>query len=441
MAVRRRRRKITQPIKLANVKRAKHGVDPTKVVLTVARSPRVTVQFKRIKRCKSKVVNTPKDLHDLIAKEVKRACDTKDEWIQCAETPRFRELFAELHPDDQAALTERAWDIVDGKNIARNANFIVRWDIQARYASKITNAWFKGKSLNDVLDKQASWCDTVGYAVGYRIIGKATKDLCIEKDVNIDWIYRNVKELYTVGVKPGDREKRCSIFTTQESNSFIIKHKTELRSQQLKNLLRNPKKRIGKGSLNTVWTYTEDGEHSSVKELDNYFEAVCDYFSQWHSVNQSEPVMLNRRFYLIWKFPEYLTPYHQDIHVPPHFTFYNQMSGYSIFHFLPKLVGQYLTWLGGRKGVSPNKVKDALEELDRRGIGSMAVIGPGEFLMILPFGSHGVWVPHVGDNTWCNPFEVSAIRAAEMFLRPIYVQKEKAMMQNDVSWRYMAPIN
>ena len=28
--------------------------------------------------------------------------------------------------------------------------------------------------------------------------------------------------------------------------------------------------------------------------------------------------------YLIWKMPHYVTSYHQDTHVPPHFTVYNQ---------------------------------------------------------------------------------------------------------------------
>ena len=39
------------------------------------------------------------------------------------------------------------------------------------------------------------------------------------------------------------------------------------------------------------------------------------------------PVRLNPRLYLIWKLQGYCTPYHQDVHVPPHFTLYNQTSG------------------------------------------------------------------------------------------------------------------
>jgi len=265
--------------------------------------------------------------------------------------------------------------------------------------------------------------------------------MCIQTDVDTKWILNCVEKMCGVETSPGTREKHCSIFSTQESNSFVIKSNTEFCLDELPALLRSSKKRTGKGSLNTVWTYTEDGERSNVKELDSYFDTVGDYFSSWSTVERPA-VMLNRRFYLIWKFPEYLTPYHQDNHVPPHFTFYNQISGSSIFHFLPKLVGQYISWLAAKGGQSAKSVKVALEELDRRGIGTMAVVNPGDLLMILPFGCHGVWVPNIVDNSkWCAPFEVSTIRAAEMFLRPIYFEKQKAMMRNDISWRYLAPIH
>jgi hypothetical protein len=60
--------------------------------------------------------------------------------------------------------------------------------------------------------------------------------------------------------------------------------------------------------------------------------------------------VLNKRVYLIWKFPEYCTSYHQDTHVLPHFTLYNQCSGRSVFHFLPVLVGLFMTYTGRTHG-------------------------------------------------------------------------------------------
>lgn len=94
--------------------------------------------------------------------------------------------------------------------------------------------------------------------------------------------------------------------------------------------------------------------------------------------HRQQRCVLNKRIYLIWKFPEYCTAYvvghvlrivttlrqtdsrvsalsnsicmctassfccgsyHQDTHVFPHFTIYNQCSGQSVFHFLPILLG------------------------------------------------------------------------------------------------------
>ena len=68
-------------------------------------------------------------------------------------------------------------------------------------------------------------------------------------------------------------------------------------------------------------------------------------------------VELNRLLYLIWKLPHYVTSYHQDTHVPPHFTLYNQVSGVSLFHFLPPLLGIFVTHVGRRRG--PEALKEA----------------------------------------------------------------------------------
>ena len=38
--------------------------------------------------------------------------------------------------------------------------------------------------------------------------------------------------------------------------------------------------------------------------------------------------------YLIWKLPHYVTSYHQDTHVPPHFTLYNQASRVGRWHLM-----------------------------------------------------------------------------------------------------------
>ena len=44
-------------------------------------------------------------------------------------------------------------------------------------------------------------------------------------------------------------------------------------------------------------------------------------------------------------------------------------------------------------------------------------------LLILPFGSHGVFVPDVAKNAHLARFDLSLIRAVEIYLRPLYVAK------------------
>ena len=105
----------------------------------------------------------------------------------------------------------------------------------------------------------------------------------------------------------------------------------------------------GVGSLNTTFDFASGGESGSgmplleravgdrpsspeivrgrarlgVPLLDGYWERLDDA-----SYVVGEGVArLNPRLYLIWKTSGYCTPYHQDVHVPPHFTLYNQTSG------------------------------------------------------------------------------------------------------------------
>ena len=112
------------------------------------------------------------------------------------------------------------------------------------------------------------------------------------------------------------------------------------------------------GSLNTTWTYIRDTP-SSIEMLDDFYEEASSLAEPLPRVKagqagdksasgekSDEPAIpqrrsvLNKRIYMIWKFPHYCTAYHQDTHVPPHFTLYNQCSGRSLFHFLPVLVGK-----------------------------------------------------------------------------------------------------
>lgn len=104
--------------------------------------------------------------------------------------------------------------------------------------------------------------------------------------------------------------------------------------------------------------------------------------------------------------------------MPPHFTLYNQTSGYSAFHFLPLLLGLYATHVGRYDGAAA--LRALLAELERRGIGELATIGPKQMLLILPAGSHGVYVPRPSLNPSLAPFDLSVIRAAELYVWPVH---------------------
>jgi len=146
-----------------------------------------------------------------------------------------------------------------------------------------------------------------------------------------------------------------------------------------------------------------------------------------------ESLCLNPKLYLIWKQQGYATSYHQDTHVPPHLTWYNQVSGSSVFHFLPHLVGEYASFIARSRG--PEALRRLLATLDARRVGSLAVAHPGDLVLIRPMGAHGVFVPNVArnaeDETGVKLFEVSLIRAAELFLTPLR-RKYKDILLNGV---------
>ena len=63
-----------------------------------------------------------------------------------------------------------------------------------------------------------------------------------------------------------------------------------------------------------------------------------------------------------------------------------------------------------------------LRELDDLKIGNVATVAPGQVVLIMPSGSHGVFVPLVERKGGINshlgvePFDVSLIRAVEIII-------------------------
>jgi len=186
------------------------------------------------------------------------------------------------------------------------------------------------------------------------------------------------------------------------------------------------------GSIHTTVDYNLESENYG---LCGYLDDFWDKFSYLNDVEKS-PVELNPKLYLIWKFYQYVTSHHQDTHIPPHYTVYNQISGYSVFHNLPLLIGLFVTHVAQHRPT--NELHALLQEINSRGIGSFNELGPGDVLLVTPFGSHGVCVPTVDENDNLNAHlgksEVSLVRATELYIKPI-LQRVRPSLMRDLTWR------
>jgi len=259
--------------------------------------------------------------------------------------------------------------------------------------------WFAGKTLEDVIEKAKEF-DHFNFPGGFYLKGPGFESLRRKKSFKPEGVRKACTKFGTA----------VSTYTISEENSFQLEFSD---MKPIEDIVYEKRT----GSLNTTIEMTE----GILKEADNYSneDLLRDYFRQTHKLNDGilrKQLELNRRFYFIWKFPGYATGHHQDIHVSPHCTIYNQLSGISYFHFLPLLLGLYVSHLGTTFGAET--IAHVLRELDRKGIGEFAVSNPKKdnLVFITPFGSHGVFVPDPEFNPHCD-FKVSAVRACELYLR------------------------
>jgi len=160
------------------------------------------------------------------------------------------------------------------------------------------------------------------------------------------------------------------------------------------------------------------GQISEVDFLNDYFVNINDLLGNGPVKNYLE---VNNRFYFIWKNFGYATGHHQDIHVSPHCTIYNQMSGYSMFHFLPLLIGLYVGYVGQTFGAQA--VTSMLRQIDgtckakkNGSYGQKVIAGPGDLVFITGFSNHGVFVPPFAENSQYQRDMFSAVRACELYL-------------------------
>ena len=150
----------------------------------------------------------------------------------------------------------------------------------------------------------------------------------------------------------------------------------------------------GCGSLNTTFDYGPLNGPDVMSTLPKELTLLHQYYLSMEKLCIPS-IQLNHNLYLLWKFQNYATVYHQDVHITPHFTLYSQTSGASVFHFLPILIGLFVAYKVPSGNEYPTHVEEILQALDEQQVGHVAVVGPGQMALIMPSGSHGVFVPLV----------------------------------------------
>mmetsp|Transcript_4301 Transcript_4301/g.7533 ORF Transcript_4301/g.7533 Transcript_4301/m.7533 type:complete len:489 (+) Transcript_4301:34-1500(+) len=367
----------------------------------------LTFQFRRTPASTVRTVDSLEEFDHFLREETAKAIETQKNWLRQPRADWIAQMIRELQPSQRKRLRRRH-HVLQAADVPEENTF-VRWGETSEFASVAIDIWFEGKSLEEVLQRAKDLGHMDEELVqGCFLEGAVAEELARGQQVDFDELLPMLRKLC-------GRDSKVSVYKVRKENCFEQEQRFAMPIGQLK-----PQE--GQGSLNTTWDF-ERSSSSNVDLLDEYHKCVAQ------ALEESSETELNRLLYLIWKFPHYVTSYHQDTHVPPHYTIYNQVSGTSLFHFLPLLVGLYVTHVGRR---DVEKLASVLGRLDELGIGSLAAIGPGQMAFIMPFGSHGVWVPSPAYNpTLSSHAGVSLIRAAEVFLKPF---KEETPNLTGATW-------
>ena len=289
--------------------------------------PELLFRFRETPACEVWRVDSREDLAALLAAEAAKARASCERWIRHPQAQWIEEMIEELTPARREALGRRHRGLQSAT--VPEADLLGRWAETSDFASVAVNLWLEDKSLEEVLARaeQLGHLDRSA-SPGCILEGKLIGELATARDLDFGQLLPMVKAL-----SPKADSVPC--YRVCPRNCF---EQDQSSSQRLEELRPGD----GQGSLNTTWDYEAEEQDCGVDLLDEFHEDMDEVLSC------CDQVRLNQRMYLIWKFPHYMTSYHQDTHVPPHITFYNQVSGVSLFHFLPTLVGLYVTQVGRR---------------------------------------------------------------------------------------------
>ena len=385
-----------------------------------------------IKPAETVAVHSMAELAALLKNSAHEVHQTHDQW---ACTPRAKwvsALIAELRPDqlEQLRLRQRTLQTTAADD------FSTRWELASQFASAVIELWLEERSLDEVLEA----CTRFGHNTmkgGVILSGAIIREWATKEDVTLATLLPMVSSLAA-------KEKSASLYRVRRDNHFNTEGRTSAPLDELEAELKDrlDSGRGGCGSLNTTFHYADesDAAESAVPLLDGLMHRLDDL-----QLLHADPSSwrLNHRLYLIWKLQGYCTPYHQDVHVPPHFTLYNQVDGVSTFHFLPLLAGLFATHVGRR---SADELAVLLQALRERGVGELATLGPKQMLLIYPSGAHGVFVPRttLSANAPLPKFDFSVIRAAEIFAWPTHEHYDAALMsegEGDAAWCSFLPMS
>ena len=549
-----KRRVVLQPTAPAPQQHGDLDVSPA-----LALSDEVSVRL-RCKRAPTETIHNAQQLKQLLVREADLALRTHEHWARTPQATWIKRLLSELPDEARPSLIERQRKL---STVAAD-DFGVRWELMSSFASHVIDLWFSSRPKNRVLEDVLHRCSEFGHSEelargGVALSGRLVREMASGTNLTLEELFPMVEALgpsssssssTSIGVA-GVAAAAPPVFRVERSNAFLT-DESPCRDGSLTALREEVEQRLlsgvgGLGSLNTTFEYgvgadgaaEEDEDErevggdvnlgttalsppagtSGVQLLDSYMSKLDEAVFE---MGGGAPVRLNPRLYLIWKLQGYCTPYHQDVHVPPHFTLYNQTSGAcelfafpshpcflfklaltpitcvyprssfcsaATFHFLPLLVGLFAAHVGRQDG--PQALAALLAELDRRGIGERTTLGPAQMLLILPFGAHAVFVPRQpqqsndlrstssdssqNPDTLSNgapasaapaqsaglpaalppahlaPFELSVIRAAELYVRRVCNVHEAKLMKGvgsaasgtmaaEDAWREVLPL-
>eukprot|EP00924_Labyrinthula_sp_SR-Ha-C_P007204 maker-scaffold_8-snap-gene-12.57-mRNA-1 protein AED:0.00 eAED:0.00 QI:52/1/1/1/1/1/2/156/445 len=367
-------------------------------------------------------INTEEDFLMFMSKTTKKILKTKDKWLRQPDTPWILELWTELNAEQKRKALEDL-EMLKKKNLnnfpkeTAGQIYNIKWDLRQQFAYKVILHWFNQcVNYEQVYDKSKS-LGQFKIPFGYRLRGKF-----IEENFS--------------------RQRNCSVESLKKDISCIASevdvHQVLPKSAFLVEAKRIKVEEICKmkssGSLNTKFNYRQN-LRSNFDALDQYYRSFENIFidpEEDEDPKQSIQGFLELNHYLfyIWKFQNYNTAYHQDVHTFPHYTFYSQYSGISVFHFLPPLIGIFFSRCFKAEANNLKLLKmfkdfKSYNKQTGRRIGSLATLQPGEVLLICPSGAHGVFVPDLQDGfnqkleKSVKPFEISSILAAEVFFKKI----------------------